>query len=47
MVEQSTNLQDFLILVPCCGVLLFVALTVGGILLMLHLMGKPKPPAST
>lgn len=46
MVEQSTNLQDFLILVPCCAVLLFVALIVGGVLLMLHMMGKPEQPAS-
>lgn len=42
MVDQHTNLQDFLILLPCCGVLLFVALVVGGIFLMLHLMGPPQ-----
>ena len=42
MVEQSANLQDFLILVPCCAVLLFVALAVGGVFLMLHMMGTPQ-----
>lgn len=41
MVEQSTNLQDFLVLVPCCGALLFVALVVGGVVLALKLMGAP------
>lgn len=44
MVEQSVNLQDFLILLPCCAVLLFAALAVGGVLLMLHLMGTPGQP---
>jgi hypothetical protein len=42
MVEQSVNLNDFLLLVPCCGVLVFLALAVGGVLLMVHLMGSPE-----
>lgn len=42
MVEQSTNLQDFLVLVPCCAVLLFVVLVVGGLFLVIHLMGSPQ-----
>lgn len=44
MVEQSANLQDFLVLVPCCAVLLFVALAVGGLLFVVHLMGTPQRP---
>lgn len=39
---QSVNLNDFLILVPCCGVLLFAAFAIGGVLLMVHLMGGPE-----
>lgn len=42
MVEQSVNLQDFLLLIPCCAVALFVALAVAGVFLMLHLMGPPE-----
>jgi hypothetical protein len=42
MVEQSANYQDFLVLVPCCAVILFVALTVAGLLFMVHLMGSPQ-----
>jgi hypothetical protein len=41
MVEQSVNLNDFLLLVPCCAVALFLALAVGGVLFMVHLMGSP------
>lgn len=44
MVEQSTNLNDFLLLIPCCGALLFAAIVVGGVLLMLRWMGAPEPP---
>jgi hypothetical protein len=42
MVEQSVNLNDFLLLVPCCAVALFLALAVGGVLFMVHLMGTPE-----
>ena len=41
MVNQSVNLQDFLVLGPCCGVLLLLVLVVGGILLMLRTMSRP------
>lgn len=43
MVHQSTNLNDFLVLVPCCAVLLLVALLVGGVLLVLKLMPHHQP----
>lgn len=42
MIERSTNLNDFLLLVPCCGALLFAALVVGGVLLALQWMGRPE-----
>jgi len=42
MVEQSVNLNDFLILVPCCAVVLFAAVAIGGVLFMVHLMGGPE-----
>lgn len=42
MVNQSANLQDFLILGPCCAVLLFVLLAVGAVLLVLNRMGPPS-----
>lgn len=42
MVETSVNLQDFLILVPCCAVILIVALAVGGLFFIIHLMGPPE-----
>jgi hypothetical protein len=42
MIEQSVNLNDFLLLVPCCGVLIFLVVVVGGVLFMVHLMGSPE-----
>jgi hypothetical protein len=42
VVEQSANYQDFLVLVPCCAVLLFVALAVGGLLFVVNAMGTPQ-----
>jgi hypothetical protein len=44
MVNQSANLQDFLVLGPCCGVLLILTLVVGGVLLMLRTMSHPAKP---
>lgn len=42
MVERSANYQDFLVLVPCCAVLLILALVVGAVFLALHMMGTPQ-----
>lgn len=43
MVEQGTNLNDFLLLLPCCGALLIMALLVGGVLLLTQVMKAPEP----
>ncbi len=42
MVEQSANFQDLLLLVPCCAMILFVAVAVGGVLFLVHVMGTPQ-----
>ncbi len=40
MMERSTNLNDFLIFVPCCGVLILLVFAVAFVLLMARMSAR-------